>query len=775
MRIQRFSVWFLFMAFLLSLALPVWAQPDEEEEEEEGVEEPAEIPVLRATPLPVDFRFDGRLTDRVWQAAADSIGNLVQVEPEEGEEPAGRTYANVLVDTKFIVVGVRCYDDNPKEIVSFSKARDAELEDEDHIVLVFDTFLDRRSGYVFAVNPDGARVEGLVEVRGEDVHTDWDTIWEARTTRDELGWSAEIRIPINSLVFEKDLDTWGFNIERRVQRLQEVSRWSGANQDYDLTQTAIAGHLTGLPDFDLGFGTSVRPGAVGRVGQPAPSTDVEGDVDVFLDVAQRLGPNVQLGVTVNTDFAETEVDVRQINLTRFPLFFPERRTFFLRGTDIFEFGLGLSGEENLIPFFSRRVGLVGLMREEDQAEVPINVGGKINGRIGGTNFGALVVNTRKTDNLVVEVDPVIEIDVPQTTMGVFRLSQNILEESSIGVMATAGDQLGLNDSWMAGADFTYRTSNFPGEKNFRIGLWGLANDREDLKGEKGAYGIRVAYPNDLWDANVTTIRLGDGFDPSLAFVPRNNTHLWDGAVEFNPRPSWKLVRQMFLELSGTLFNKLDNETWESYEVAVKPIDALFESGEQFEAAFEPAGDRPPEPFEVASDVDIAPGSYEWERYVFGLKTARKRRLSANLVFETGTYYNGNLDTYEGSITFRPSAFFALELNGERNEGDVLALPDDFEETGDMQLVPKDFVEELYGIRFQLNFTPDIQLSSLTQYDTQSKELGTNNRLRWTFNTFGDIWVVYNHNMVRVIDNSGDEVWEFVSNELPVKVQYVWRF
>ncbi len=752
----------------------------EEEDEEEDIL--GERPSLRASVLSPDFKLDG-MNGRAWWTATDSIANLITIEPEEGGVPAGRTVVKVFANPNDIVVCARSYDAAPEGIVSFSKARDVAFEEdyqEDHIVIVLDTFLDGRSGYVFAVNPNGARSDGLVIEQGEEVNSAWDTIWEAKTLRDNTGWYAEIRIPIKSLSFKKDLTTWGFNIQRRVQRLQETSRWSGAKIDYEIYQTSRAGLLTDLPVFHFGTGLSVRPSLVGTAGKPGSGVNTDYDGDVSLDMTQRLGSNLLSALTINTDFAETEVDARQTNLSRFDLFFPEKRSFFLQGADIFQFGVALD-EDIMIPFFSRRIGLLG-GGEEDLPEIPINVGGKINGRVGNTNIGALVVSTRQIDSLDVgDVDEDIKVHVPQTTMGAVRINQNILDESSVGLLATFGDQRGNSDAWMAGVDFTYRTSEFLDEKNFGISVWGLLNDGkdaegEDLRGNKSALGFRIEYPNDLLDLSFMSVHIGDGFLPALGFVPRNGFHLWTPTVEVNPRPPWPWLRQMFFELSGSLYNNLDNTEWESYEVTIKLMDWLLESGDQIEGGIMPEGDRPPEAFEVAADVDIPSGSfsgpYKWTRFFLGARSAQKRKIGADIIWEFGDFYNGDLSTIEASLTLKPSAFFTVEFAAERNSGKLMALPEDVEEEDATELVERDFTEEVYGVRLLFNFSPDLQLSSFTQYDNESKELGSNNRLRWTFHPLGDLFVVYNHNVVRI---SEQDRWQFVSNELPVKIQYTWRF
>jgi len=755
--------------FLLTL---LWAsRTPAQEEVRENVEGNGRLR-LRASPLLDGFHFDGKLTEDVWRTAVDSIPDLVTIEPEEGGVPAGRTVVKVLVGQEEIVVGAQCFDNDPKGIVSFSKARDSVLDEEDHLVLVFDTFLDARSGYVFALNPSNARFDAVVVDR-EEVNSEWDTVWEARTSRDAHGWSAEIRIPILSLGFAKGLTEWGFNVQRRVQRLQETSRWSGASIDYEIYQTSRSGLLTDLPLFDLGKGLSIRASAVGRTRTSGLERHRDNETDLSLDMTQKLGSNLSSALTINTDFAETEVDVRQINLTRFPIFFPEKRSFFLEGVDIFEFGLGLDPEENLLPFFSRRIGLFGL-DEEEQVEIPINAGGKINGRVGNTNIGALVANTREVDAL--QVDPAFTVAVPQTTMGAMRISQNLWQESSVGMIATVGDQLGREGAWLAGVDFTYQTSSFRWNKNLLIGAWGLFNDRADLSGDKSAHGFRIEYPNDLWDVNFSSIHIGNGFDPSLGFVPRNNIHIWDFGLEVSPRPASSWLRQMFLELSGTAYKTADNSEWESYAATVKPLDWLLESGERFDLGLEVEGDRPSEVFEISSDVDVPPGSYEWARYFIGARAAEKRRISGEVRWDFGTYYDGDLSTLTARLTLKPSALLTVEFTGERSKGDVIALIDDYETQG-MKLTEKNYTEELYGGRLQLNLTADLQFSSLTQYDTQSRELGTNNKLRWTFDPLGDVFIVYNYNVQQRYDPKLRKAtcWEFISSELPVKVQYARRF
>jgi len=694
---------------------------------------PPPRPALRAGTLGTGITLDGRVDEPGW-ITADSIASLTTTEPVEGGTSTGRTVVRVLVGTSDIVIGVVAYDPDPGRIVSFSKRRDPDLQGEDHVILVLDTFMDGRSGYAFAVNPTGARYDALVAGTGERQSADWDGIWEAHTARGPWGWSAEIRIPVSTLSFQPGLHTWGFNVQRQIQRLQETSRWASPRRDYQVTQVARAGLLRGLPDFSLGLGVSVRPSLVAGASVPAPGADVQRSTDGSLDVTQRLGGNLLASVTVNTDFAETEVDTRQTNLTRFPLLFPEKRTFFLEGADIFAFGFGLS--RDLLAFQSRRIGLVS------QQPVPLRVGAKVNGRVGETNLGLLTVRTGAVDSVA-----------PASTMSVARVQQNVLRESSLGFLLTTGDPLGRRDSWMAGTDFTYRTSSFLGDRNLVLSAWGLATGRQDLHGDRSALGVAVDYPNDLWDVFFSYRRVGDGFDPSLSFVPRRGIQSWQGNVTWLPRPSWSWLRYMRNELFLSTVTDLTG-AWESYRAFVAPVNWRFESGDRVELNVVREGERLDEPFDIAPDVSIAPGTYHWNRYRAEVQLADKRRISGQLTWWFGDFYDGRLDQYEGRLAFKPSSTLTFELTGTRNVG---VMPGG------------DFVQELVGVRTRINVSPDLQVASLIQYDNGTREAGSNTRLRWTFDPFGDLFVVYNHN----VKDLGDR-WEKQSNELIVKVQYTVR-
>ena len=692
-------------------------------------------PEIRTGAIAEPIRIDGVLDEAAW-ASAEAVSDLLTTEPVEGAVPTGRTTFQVIAEPRNLIIGVNCEYEDPSKIVSFSKLRDTELDEEDHVRIVIDPFLDGLSGYIFMVNANAARYDALVANRGESENSNWDAIWDARVARHETGWSVEIRIPMQSINFTRGLDKWGFNIERRIQVNQETMRWANPKIDQWFIQTSKAGYITDIPEFSYGIGLNIRPSAIFDFSKHG-SDPIDFSFEPSLDVGQRIGPNIQATLTANTDFAETEVDTRQTNLDRFPLFFPEKRAFFLEGADIFEFGVGLGRQ--LIPFFSRRIGLY------EGEQIPINVGGKINGRIGKTAFGGLVMNTRKYSGE--------EFDLPSTTMGVVRVRQAVLKSSSVGFISTIGSPDSTGGSYTAGFDFTYQTANFAGGKNFIAGAWGLQTNSDEMDKPEYSYGFKVDYPNDRWDVALTYMRIGEDFDPSLGFVPRKGVHYIRPGGSFNPRPDWKAIRQWRFQFFPTIYLGLDGK-WQTYRVFTAPINIRFESGDRAEFNWMPRGERLVEEFEISDGVIIPAGEYHFHRWRFEGELAAKRRFSGQASWWFGGFFDGSLHEIEASLRYSPSSLIQIEFAGQQNIG---------------RLPWGDFDQTLIGVRFRLNITPDLQINFFPQFDTESSEFGLNARLHWIFKLQGDFFVVYNHNTL--FDNNERE---FLSNQLLIKARYNFR-
>jgi hypothetical protein len=681
-----------------------------------------------------EITLDGVLGEPEWKATQD-IGVLRLVEPTTGEVPSGRTRAIVLASAQHLLIGIEAHDRESGESVAFSRDRDADLSGEDHVTLVFDTFLNGRTGYVFSINPLGARYDALITNAGEGERREWDAAWEAAVSRRPDGWSAEIRIPIESLSWREGSREWGFNLQRRSQRRLEVSRWSGVDRSVRLTQTIRAGRLTGLPLFTFGRGLTIRPALVGehaaRAGIPPRRTGT-----LSGDLTQRLGANSALAVTLNTDFAETEVDARRTNLTRFPLFFPEKRSFFLEASDIFDFAPAEGRQVDVLPFHSRRIGLLG------GEEVPVEFGVRAAGRVSSSHVAVLGVQTGEAFD-----------SLPRSQMGVGRFRHNVFGESTIGVIATIGDPAGRHGSWLTGADVALKTSSLLNRHKLLVGAWGLQTAREDLSGDRNAFGISVEYPTDPWHAQVTFKHIGSGFDPSLGFVPRRGVDIASLSTDYRWHSPTSGIRDMILQGQVRVVRDSTGRT-ESYSVFTAPLYLVFESGDRVEFNAMPTGERLSLPFVVAPGVQVAPGKYTWTRYRFEGTFASKRPVSGRATVWTGGFYGGRLTELNATILVKPSASAQVEFSALRNSG---------------ALSGSTFTQDLLAIRLRLNVSPDLTFNTYAQYDGTARLVSANTRLRWQFHPLGEAFLVYNRNHDRP-----DATWRFASDQLLVKVQYAFR-
>jgi hypothetical protein len=402
---------------------------------------------------------------------------------------------------------------------------------------------------------------------------------------------------------------------------------------------------------------------------------------------------------------------------------------------VFQFGPTVN--RDVIPLFSRRVGLVR------GHEVPLIAGAKIDGRIADTNFAGLVIGANDKPGVVGQ----------RTAMAAARLRQNIWRESYVGLLATSGDPLGRSGSWTAGVDFTYQTTRLFGDKNFTVSTWGLAAGREDLRGDSAAYAFKVDYPNDEWDWRVWYKRVGRDFDPSLGFVSRRASQSWNPSFAHRPRFARGPVQQLSYGLNPYIWTDLSGR-WETYDTQIQVADLLFRSGDRIRVGVSPSGDRPLAPFEISTGIVIPPGPYKWTRRSVNASTAQKRRFSTALTWGSDSFYDGQLDQYEWSGAWNPAPLVTLEFTSERNIGRIRSGR---------------FTQELVGTRLRMNFSPDLSIASYAQYDTDTDSVGVNTRLRWTLVPVADLFVVYNHNVRSLLDR-----WELESNQLLVKLQYTVR-
>ena len=688
----------------------------------------------RWTPEPPSI--DGRLDDAVWLAAPD-LGPLTEVVPEEGARPADATEIRVLFDSEAIYFGIRCFDSEPDKLISTTMARDGFFDSDDRIEMILDTFLDRRNAFYFQVNPAGSKGDALITGNGQNFNKPWDGIWRCKTSIDELGYVVEMAIPYKTLSFHGDGGTWGFNLDRYVGRRNERQRWANPDRNFGLFRIFQAGDLEGLEGMHHGIGIDVAPFLVMRHLDARGNTFDEGwEQEAGLDAFYKLSTNLTASLTINTDFAETEVDERQVNLTRFPLFFPERRDFFLQDAGRFDFAnLG----STLIPFFSRTVGLSA------GEPVPLRVGGKLTGRAGSYSIGMLGVQTDSLGTL------------DSQDLFAARISHDVGAQSSVGAIVTHGNPAGTGTNSVMGLDANLRTSHFLGDQQLTANVWGLLSESEGIRDDQAAFGIAMAYPNDLWNWYWQALEIQGNFDPAMGFVPRTGIRRYDAELAYNPRPG-NHIRQYRYELSSTFITDLDDEL-ETGEVEVQPFGLEWESGDELQVEITRTEERLSDPFEISDGIVIPMGSYGYWDYRLEYLSAVRREVSVESRVTMGEFFDGDSTRYEVDLLWQPGPEFTASLGYQHN---------------DIDLVAGDFQVDVASLRLSRSFTPDLTWTNLVQWDSDSRAFGLNSRLRWIPEPGQEIFVVYNGSFDDPTLTPSDRL-ERVFEELAFKVVYTMRF
>ncbi|MSR63513.1 MAG: hypothetical protein EXS08_13810 [Planctomycetes bacterium] len=685
-------------------------------------------PVARALRTEKPPTLDGRLDDFAWQAAEASDA-FVQVEPREGEPPSERTEIRTLFDADHLYLAIHCFDREPGGIIGTQMKRDADLDTDDRVLIVLDTFEDHRNGYLFAMNPAGAKLDALIANNGEDLNESWDAIWEGRATIDATGWSVEIALPFKSLSFRPELTSWGFNVQRVIKRRLENDRWASPRRNLRLFQVSEAGTIAGLAGIRQGLGLDVVPFFTTRWNDDGSDRDLTGKpgLDAFYRVSSGLGA----ALTFNTDFSDTEVDRNPVNLTRFPLFFPEKRDFFLQDAGIFQFAdLG----RDLVPFFSRRIGL-----DDQRKEVPILVGAKLTGRAGDYNLGVLGAHTEASGTF------------DAADLFVTRVSKNVGEQSTIGGILTHGDPNGRDANTVVGFDANFGTSDFLGDRNLRASAWVL--ESFDETADDVAFGAALSYPNDVWSWELRAKEIQQDFEPALGFVPRTGVRTYSAEIGFEPLLN-RAVRRLEFGIEPTVVTNLADEV-ESAEAPLQFLGIVWDSGDELKLQVIPAYESLDQPFDIQDDVTIPVGDYDFLRWRVEAESALKRRVSGAAAIEIGDFFDGTRSDFESEASWRPSRYFTGEVGYEQNR---VELPDG------------SFVTHQGTLRLDAAFSPDLTWSNFLQFDNEDDALGWNSRLQWILRPGQELNLVYNETLER---DAGELTT--VSQGAALKLQYTLRF
>jgi hypothetical protein len=658
---------------------------------------------------------DGALDEAVWKRAV-SAGEFVQQDPVLGAQPTERTEIRFAFNQDHLYMGVICFDSEPDKLQGNTSKRDEFLSADDRFMWTMDTFLNQQTGYFFEMNPAGLMADALMGPGGSS-NREWDGIWNARVRQSDIGWTIEIDIPFRSIAFDPNAPAWGINFQRTVRRKQEELLWTGVQRNQGLRRMANAGLLVGLNDVSAGRGFELRPYVSGHLTDApgrTPALRQDTDADVGIDMAYNITPSLRGVATINTDFAETEVDDRLVNLTRFPLFLPERRTFFLDGATFFDFPIEA--------FFSRRIGLV------DGQPQPIVGGGKLTGQAGQFDTGALYVRTAETD-----------IGSAEDFL-VGRVRRRMLQQSYVGAIYTARntyDGLDRPVQQTAGVDFRLATATFRRNKNLNLTGYWVANSTYGNLGDSAAFGANLDYPNDVWEAAMDFQEVQPNYDPAVGFTPRQEFRFYNPYLTWNPRPKTRhrFIRQLGFGIDPEVFTDLENRK-QSIDFRIQPFRLQAHSGDNVEVNVSPSYERLDEPFEIATDVILPPGSYEFTRYSIEVETANRRAIAFRPRVEWGTFFNGDRTEYAFDVDLRPRPGVRLNTTLEYNTVD---------------LVQGSFETTLIRSILDTQFSPFMYLTNNVQYDSVSAVLGWQARFRWIVRPGNDIFFVYTHNWVDDFD------------------------
>jgi hypothetical protein len=708
---------------------------------------------VRAVRLTESLRIDGVLDERVYREIP-SLSDFIQTEPVEGALATERTEAWVLFDDDSIYVSVRCWAANPEvELVANDMRRDSMgVASGEFVDLFFDTFYDGRNSVNLTVNPIGGRMDGQIADE-RDYYVDWNPVWSVEVGRFDGGWTFEAAVPFKSLRYKPGrAQVWGINLARHVKNAEknEISFLVPIPAGLGGMQTSLAATLVGLEAPEARPVLDVKPYAIAEVGSdghaaPTRSNDLSGDLGI--DVKYGLTQNLVADLTVNTDFAQVEADEQQVNLTRFSLFFPEKREFFLENQGLFTFGgttaapfgnLNALGEDNTpVVFYSRRIGL------QEGHEVPIVAGGRLTGRVGKFSVGVLNVQTGS--------EPVVAAE--STNFSAVRVKQDILRRSSVGAIFTGRSvsTLGTGSSETYGLD-----GRFAFYENLSINTYWARTETAELGADEDSYRGQLDYDGDRYGMQLERLVVGNNFNPEVGFLRRDDFERSFGSARFSPRlHSVAVIRQLFWE--GGLDYITSRANVIETRLAQGRFAILFENSDQFDVVFTDSYEFLDEPFSMAPQVIIPVGGYSFRDVRTSFALGRQRRLAGTATFQHGGFFGGEKTTAELiagrlRVTNQLSVEPGLSLN-------LVRLPED------------DFRTELVTARTTYTLTPLAFVSALLQYNSSNNALSANVRFRWEYQPGSELFVVYNEQR----DTLMPRFPELENRALIIKVNRLFRF
>jgi hypothetical protein len=676
---------------------------------------------VRATRVTEPLRIDGQLDEALYRDVAP-ITDFIQMEPQSGAPATERTEVWVSFDRDNVYLSARAWDTDIEHLVATEMRRDSTntWQGNDIVSFIFDTFYDKRNSITFTINPLGGRSDGQL-VNERQYMIDWNPVWNLKTGRFDGGWTLEAAIPFKSIRYQSgSAQLWGFNamrVKRATNEISTITRVPPARGQQGFQQPSFAATLVGLEAPPGGRSLDLKPYVTSNLRTDrAAGISRDPGADFGFDAKYAITQNITADFTYNTDFAQVEADEQQVNLTRFSLFFPEKRDFFLENQGTFAFGgvavssfnQGTASDAPIL-FYSRRIGL------NRGLEVPLEVGGRVTGRAGKVTLGAINIQTADQDRNGTE----------STNFSVLRLKHDILSRSSVGMIFTnrsvAVDGRGANMAYGLDANFAFF-------ENLQVNTYWAETRNDDLGQRDSSYRAQLDYAGDRYGVQLERLGIGDDFSPEMGFVRRDDMVRNWAMFKFSPRPKRQSAIRKYVYQGSMEYIENTAGRMESRE-RLGEFALEFQNADRFGVAYSNAFEYLPVPFEIGGGVVLPVGGYNFDTVRVGYNVSQRRTLSAQLQAEFGSFYNGHKASFTAS---RGRAVVTNQLSVEPSYT-----------INRVDLVQGDFTSHLVGSRITFTMTPLSFVSALIQYNSATNSVSTNARLRWEYQPGSELFFVYN--------------------------------
>ncbi|MCX8056305.1 MAG: carbohydrate binding family 9 domain-containing protein [Ignavibacteria bacterium] len=661
--------------------------------------------IIIATKVNGSPELDGYLTDSLW-LLAEPVNDFLQQEPIAGNPASFKTEVRIIYNEYALYIGVMCYDPEPQKIIARELKKDGNLRGDDNFMLVLDTFNDKKSAYWFGTNPLGMRDDALLsgyDFRG--FNEDWDGIWDVRTAVTDSGWSIEFEFPFSTFKFHNQVEqVWGINFARQIRRLNEQVLWSSVGLNLGLFKLAYAGKLLGIKNIQRGNPIYFKPFLSAGIQQH--NGQKKSLIKPGIDIKYGLTQNLSLDLTFNTDFAQVESDRARINLSRFPLFFPEKRDFFLENASIFDYTFGFRNNV----FYSRRIGL------SRGTEIPINFGARIVGRIHDLEVGFLNVQTASKGS------------EPTTNYGVIRTKYDLLEQSYVGLILTNKmSKNGFNRVY--GGDFNFTFTDFLDNQTITFG-GGAVRSEETNGGKKNiAYKAFISFPNDLINAFLSYREAQKDFNPAMGFFFRTGFKSITSHLRVSPRINYMGIKKLnFTIFESDIYWNTNNELSTS-NLYFSPFGITTNADDNFRIDLHRNFDLVENDFNLFDTIVVKSGKYNFNSTGFSINTSRSRKIFVELDFNEGTFYSGKRRNISSELTYMFSSNLSLSTDFDLNRIDIQGAK---------------FYTKEFGMRIRYDFSTMTYSSVFAQWNNELKELNINYRFLWQPKIGSNFYFVINH-------------------------------